>query len=252
VNDSDFLAALRLPTITRVDQRVPKKLLLENGAPTAADKRSINEGIEEIIWVAALKPTNIGVPLFRDNIREYLEVAVLCLTLRDAAKETRLLELLHRAIPYPVLLFTNTPKSRSLSTAHKRWSQGDASKTVLDGELTMVQWNPEQEEQHLLAFCSALSVVNQPRTSLMTLYQGWTNTLLALHSARFTGIFSIVTDEEHASRRHNAIREIDRIDAELVRLRAAAVQEKQMSRRVELNVEMKRFISARAKAITNL
>ncbi len=32
----------------RVDQRVPKKLLVENGAPTAADKRSIKDGIEEL------------------------------------------------------------------------------------------------------------------------------------------------------------------------------------------------------------
>ena len=46
----------------RVDQRVPKKLLLEHGAPTAADKRQINDGIEELLWVAALKPTTIGVP----------------------------------------------------------------------------------------------------------------------------------------------------------------------------------------------
>ena len=34
-----LLAALDLPASSRVDQRVPKKLLLEHGAPTAADKR---------------------------------------------------------------------------------------------------------------------------------------------------------------------------------------------------------------------
>ena len=31
--------ALALPSDARVDQRVPKKLLMEQGAPTAADKR---------------------------------------------------------------------------------------------------------------------------------------------------------------------------------------------------------------------
>jgi hypothetical protein len=59
---SDLLAALELPDGCRVDQRVPKKLLLENGAPTAADKRLISDGIEELLWLAALKPTTIGVP----------------------------------------------------------------------------------------------------------------------------------------------------------------------------------------------
>jgi len=34
-----IIHALALPEGARVDQRVPKKLLVENGAPTAADKR---------------------------------------------------------------------------------------------------------------------------------------------------------------------------------------------------------------------
>ena len=53
---------------------------------------------------AALKPTNIGVPIFRNEEREYLEIALLTVTLRSAAKPNRLIELIHRAIPY-----ANTP-----------------------------------------------------------------------------------------------------------------------------------------------
>jgi hypothetical protein len=61
------------PDSARVDQRVPKKLLLENGAPTASDKRLITDAIEDIQWLAALKPNTIGVPEYRDTQREYLE-----------------------------------------------------------------------------------------------------------------------------------------------------------------------------------
>jgi hypothetical protein len=39
------IAALQLPADSRVDQRVAKKLLAENGAPTASDKRHIHDGI---------------------------------------------------------------------------------------------------------------------------------------------------------------------------------------------------------------
>ena len=49
---ADLIEALRLPPSTRVDQRVPKTLLVEHGAPTAADKRQIQEGIAELRWVA--------------------------------------------------------------------------------------------------------------------------------------------------------------------------------------------------------
>ena len=62
MNRSDVVSALNLPDSARVDQRVPKKLLLENGAPTASDKRLITDAIEDIQWLAALKPNTIGVP----------------------------------------------------------------------------------------------------------------------------------------------------------------------------------------------
>src|SRR6266699_953242 len=101
---ADLIAALDLPASAQVGQRVPKKLLIENGAPTAADKRVINDGVEEVVWLAALKPNTIGVPDYRDQVREYLEIAVLQLVLRTGAKAARLITLNHRAVPYPALL----------------------------------------------------------------------------------------------------------------------------------------------------
>ena len=89
MNAADLIAALDLPPGARVNQRVPKKFLVEKGAPTAADKRRINEGIEEIHWLAALKPATIGVPEFRDKVREYLEIAVLSVGLRSSARRKR-------------------------------------------------------------------------------------------------------------------------------------------------------------------
>ena len=136
---TDVIAALNLPAGSRVDQRVPKKLLLEHGASTVADKRHINEGIEELHWLAALKPTNISVPVFRDDSREYLEIAVLDLSLSAAARSSRLVELVHRAIPYPILLLSEQGLQIGLSTAHKRWSQGETGKTVLDGEIITIE-----------------------------------------------------------------------------------------------------------------
>jgi len=129
---SPVIDALGIPPSALVEQRVPKKLFLEHGAPTAADKRQIQDGIEEIIWVAALKPTNIGIPAFQDAEREYLEIAVLTVELRPAAKSARLIELIHRAIPYPLVLATGQSGSVSLSLAHKRWSQGETGKVVIE------------------------------------------------------------------------------------------------------------------------
>ena len=238
MNSDAFLSALDLPAGCRVDQRVPKKLLMEHGAPTAADRRCIADGVEEVHWLAALKPTTIGVPIFRDDVREYLEIAVLSAALRADAKAGRLAELIHRAVPYPVFLMHTHGERLALSMAHKRWSQGEAGATVLDGELVIAELSLGEREGFGQAFQASLALARQPRAHLFALYQGWMDKLLALLVARVTGAFS--ESPVQAAARQEALRECARLDAAIARLRAAAAKEKQVARQVDLNLELKR------------
>lgn len=253
-----LIHALRLPEGCRVDQRVPKKLLLENGAPTAADKRLITEAIEEIQWIAALKPNTIGVPDYRDTLREYLEIAVLAVTLRGVVKpasHSRLAELVHRAVPYPVLLLLIEGQSLTLSLAHKRWAQNEADKVVLDGSLISVTVSaslsevnaadashpdPAEAAQTESAFIQSLSVTRQPQATLHALYQGWVDCVQALLAARLTGSYQTPTTPEQAAARRQALADCERLEAEVSRLRAQALREKQLARQVELNLTLKR------------
>ena len=104
----DVVRALALPDRARVDQRVPKKMLAQHGAATATDRRLLTDGIEELQWIAALKPGTVAIPEYRGDGREYLEVAVLSVQVRATHGKTsqllRLAELVHRAVPYPVVL----------------------------------------------------------------------------------------------------------------------------------------------------
>ena len=243
-----LIEALDLPASSRVDQRVPKKLLLENGAPTAADKRHINEGIEELTWLAALKPTTIGVLEYRDDYREYLEIAVLSASLRPASKATRLVELVHRAIPYPVLLLTEQGERGGISGAHKRWSQGVAGKTVLEGDIVAIEWDAEKDRAFWPVFRAALALGKQPHGSLLTVYQGWLDLLIALQAARLTGVFALAESPQRAAARSDALRACALLEAESARLRAAAAKERQVARQVELNLELKRVEAALASA----
>lgn len=247
-----LLDAFDLPASARVDKRVPKTLLLEHGAPTPADKRQINEGIEQLIWLAALKPTTIGVAEYRDEVREVLEIAVLHLTLRATAKAGRLIELVHRAVPYPVLLIAEQGSTVGLSAAPKRWSQAEAGKMVLEGDVITVEWVPDQDAERWPGFRAALALGQQPRINLKALYQGWIDTLLALQAAHVTGAFAVPSTAEQAGLRQGALQECTRLGREITRLRATAAKEKQMARRVDLNLQLKRLEAALAAAYANL
>lgn len=238
---ADTITALALPASARVDQRVPKKLLLENGAPTARDKRSINDGIEALHWIAALKPTTIGVPAYRDNVRDYLEIAVLHLALRAEAKVPRLTELVHRAIPYPVLLIGEQGVGVAISAAHKRWSENEADKTVLADELISADIDDADMSACWPDFRASLSLARQPSRDLYTLYQGWIDTLLAWQAARRTGRFSMSASPASALARREALAACARLETELRRLRAAATKETQMNRRVDINLTIQKL-----------
>lgn len=247
-----LIDGLGLPLGARVDRRVPKTLLVQHGAPTTTDKRRINEGIEEVQWTATLKPTTIGVPAFRDDVREYLEVAVLNVALRAGAKVDRLVELIHRAVPYPVLLLISEGRRLTISLVHKRHSQGEPGATVLDGEVVAATLTESEQGEMESSFCEALSLTRQPRADLYRLYQGWIDTLLALLAARVTGVFAVATTPVQAATRREALRECARLDIEIARLKSAAAKEKQVSKQVALNLELKRAEAARAAALARL
>jgi hypothetical protein len=246
-----LVSALGLPASSRVDQRVPKKMLVENGAPTSADKRLINDTIEEVQWLAALKPNTVGVAEYRDDEREYLEVAVLAITARHAPQgggasaankpvnTTRLTELVHRAVPYPVLLLLAAPQGVFLSLAHKRWAQNEAGKVVLDGDPVAVDLPLDLTAEH--PFVQALSMTRQPQASLLTLYQGWIDCLTAWQASKVTGTFTATSTPAHAAARREALHTCERLELESTRLRALAAKEKQMAKQVDLNLALKRI-----------
>lgn len=232
----DFLQMLELPEATRVQQRVPKKLLAEHGAATPQDKRLIQDGIDEITWLASLKPHLTGVPAYEDEHRHYREVAVLSLALRAGTRPARLVELLHRAVPHPVLLATMVDQTLTLSVAHLRKSQTEADQTVLDGPLLSVAMPADDGEP---AFRAALSLAGQPRSDLYALVQGLMDTLAALDVAQETGSFRPSVSREQAAARHTVLQQVRQLRAQAAELRARAAKERQIARQVALNEELR-------------
>ena len=221
-----------------MDRRVPKTLLVENGAFAAGDRRRINEGIEELRWLAALKPATVGVAAYRGSEREYLEIAVLRLHLRGTAVGRRLAEVVHRAVPYPVMLIVWRDGVPEVSVAHKRRSLAESGVTVIDGEVVTARIDGDASEEAALAFRESLALPRQPRDSLLALYQGWVDRVQAYRAARVTGAFSLLGSQAQVAGRETALRELSSLEAQIAMVRNAARKERQVARRAEMNVEL--------------
>ena len=236
-----IIAALDLPPGARVDTRVPKKMLVEQGAPTAADKRAIQDGIDELQWIAALKPTTIAIPAFTDQIHDFSEIAVIAVTFRADARTARLTELIHRAIPYPVLLITIGAGGVALSVAPKRAAQNEGDKVVVERVVGVGGIDPNAPPAVECAFLDSLALKRQPSLDLSTVYGGWLTRIEALQAAQFSGSYSAIDDAISIERRHGALEAHSRLTREITGLRAKANREKQMNRRVGFNMEVQRL-----------
>ncbi|MBF0183090.1 MAG: DUF4391 domain-containing protein [Magnetococcales bacterium] len=231
-----LISALGLPVEARLDRRIAKKLLLEHGAATTADRRLIQEGVEALYWVAAIKAGTVALPAYRDAVREVVELAVIQAEWRANSRESRLMTLIHRAIPYPLLLLANGTEGCTLSLALKRFALGESGKVVLDGEVIaekLLRHDGLEGE-----FLSSLAISRQKASDLHALYRGWMIRLLALTAARLTGNPAVLLTEEADCQRRNALQRHQALTQKLARLRTQAAKESLLNRRVALNLEI--------------
>lgn len=253
-------AALKLPFEAWLDQRVPKKLFLEQLATqpgtTAADKKLVREELEEFRWLASLKPGTSGLASYSDDAREYAEIAVLAVLSRTELKLDRLRQLIHRAVPYPVVLFLQTPQTLSLSLAHKRKAlNSETGKPVLE-ELRSVPVTGKLSDDLLGSL--ALPSLNMPTPDMFTVYSQWMDRLVAFDSAAWLGrlhgpvSFQVLSSAPQAERHRVAQQELTRLQAEETALRTRLHGEKQLSRKVESNLALKQLQQRRLELVALL
>jgi hypothetical protein len=154
--------------------------------------------------------------------------------------------LIHRAIPYPVVLVTAQGDGVSLSLAHKRWSLGAAGEVVIEAVRRTAPCRPDTPSAHEAAFRSSLALSGLPTRDLYALYQGWLDRVAALEAATITGMFALPDTADRAAAQRDALAAHARIQRDLATLRAQATQEKQLNRRVELNLAITQLEAERA------
>lgn len=237
----ELIAAFDLPAACRVDQRVPKKNFLEYPGLASADRKAIREGIEEIRWLAALLPETIAVATHETSERRYRQIGLLRVAFRPKAPVPRLLHLIHRCTAHPVLLVTDEAPCR-LSLCHKRLSLAESGKTVLDDH-GQVRTSPSLTTAlpGLESFLATLPVPAAPAADLFHLYQRWQQSITSLDAASICGSYHVIHHAEEESVVRESIESHTATIQEIATLRRDADKEKQLARRVDLNLRIKRL-----------
>ncbi|MEX1027700.1 MAG: DUF4391 domain-containing protein [Candidatus Paceibacterota bacterium] len=251
MNADNLIEALRLPQATMLNRRLPKALIIENGANTAADRRLVRERVRRADWVASLKPSNIGLAatVGDDGVNEIAVITVHC---AHGSQTDRLAEMMHRAIPYHVLLVIDEGDHAAMSVADKRQSLADSDKTVLELGPVNAELSTKDDPATSEAIARAIAFDNDVYTDLGSLYTGWLALAIAMRAYQRTGMFNVVQGTAKAKERWRSLQELERLDADMAKVQNSAKRATQMARQVELNTELQTLRKRHAAALERI
>ncbi len=239
---------MMIPGSCKLGKKVYKKLFLENAKLTSSDKNALQNDVESIFWQYTFKSTTIPIQPYEDDIREYHEVALLEVNLKKEKRVDRLCEMIHRTIPYPLLLifcFSDQPSEIKnqkclLSLANKRFSHADRQAIVAE-EFASTPWlDLANATENQGRFLKSLDVSTWPHTHFHAFYQAAMERVIALACSDHTGVFSLGDGQGFSGEnRFDLLQEIDKLEQEQSEIQRKLRGEKNLGYQVQLNTQKK-------------
>lgn len=241
-NTNWFYQQLGLPEKALLQARIYKKQLLENADLTISDRKWINDDIETIEWRYTLKPATVAIPKHEDAEHEYIEIALLHITLKVNTHVKRLSEVVQRAIPYPLIVVFEHDNNLWVSLADKRISRSDSSKLTVEQFFESGWLNGSAAPSEVITqFGSSLGFTQLAQLDLYAFYQAIITRFNALEAAKHTGKFTLTVDVEADKLRQQHLQTLKQLELQLLSLRAQVKNETQFNRKLEGNVQIKQL-----------
>jgi hypothetical protein len=248
---------MMIPESCRLGKRVYKRLFHENAKLNATDKKALRDDVDTIFWQYTFKPTTIPIQPYEDDQREYHEVALLQVNLKQDKRVSRLCEIIHRAIPYPLILVFHISNYQSstnnqkclISLAYKRFSQAEKDTIVAEG-FESTDWldlsNPTENQA---TFLKSLDISTWPYTHFFAFYRAAMDRVIALACAEHSGHYLLVIpDGLSIDDRVNKLNQVEKHQQEKTEIQGKLKKEKNLGTQVQLNTRIKQ-ITDRIEAI---
>jgi len=237
-----FYNHFQFPKSSELFVKISKKMLTENTELNSVDKSIVKDVLKSIEWRYTLKAETVNIPVFKDEIHEYYEIAVLHITVKNLYQTKQLCKLLHSQIPYPTLLVLEFEGAIAISLADKTVNQTDNSKLVIQyqydtGWLTHEMAGKSLYKHFLLDMCFQ----NCSLVSLYDFYQDLIKKINLLEAGFFTGVYEPGKQTNLSNEQLTCqLVALKKLESKLNTIRNEIKKETQMNAKMYLNVEAKK------------
>ena len=247
ITSETLIAAFDLPP-GPAPRRIAKATLAEN-VPTAADRRLVETKLARLDWIAAINPATTGIATAEiDGLT--IQTINLLLARTRGPLPSRLAEIVHRAIPQPVILIhaDESADAAGLSLAPKRAAEREAGRVVVTA---LHDTGPLDAAD--LSFVGILALARLRAHNLAALYTGLIERTEARAAARTGGRpFRLAASTAEQETWREALAQCSALAAEDAALTAALRKEHRLAARVELGEKVRLLRAGLDKCRANL
>lgn len=233
---------LQLPERSLVNKKITKAFFKRNFDLTLSERKLIDDSsaIIQIDWLASLKPEQINISGYNDGQVVVEEIQVISVLSSETDLENtkqRIIDLIQKFIPYHILLCVYNSKEFILNVCNKRVSLNDSYKRTIEKFLVTeaISLNEPTEKQQ--AFLKSLVFENLEKQHLKSLFDSYSQSIIALQTAKLTGIYDN-RPIERSKQDLEILDNISRLEKEIQLLQSQAKKETQLNLQVKINTEV--------------
>ena len=241
---------IKVPNSAIVNSIIPKQDIFEATQMNKSDQDYFVKYVKQIRWLYKFDDSTIRIKPYEDEEKSYLEVELISIKLKNEFQEynhntgnfhrfdarlDRIVDILHRFIPYPILLCADFKDEIKFYVSHISESKADYNKITLD-ELISTEWintkNLDKFDEELMA---KLQIDNLDKTNVFTFYDDIVTAIIQYNGSKEVGKKVILSSEDI----QKIMEKIKEIERQINDLRIELRKSDNFNEQVELNIKIK-------------
>lgn len=235
---------LDVPKECEVNNVIPKTIFYNEGKLKTSDKNIFTKYINQIKWIYTFKEENIKISPYKDKKREYSEVEVINVVLKEnneilneIKKIERIADIILRFIPYPILLSFEFKNFLLICVSHQKDHLADSTKITLE-EIFYTDWiNMNNIDDIDNKFFKELHLDNLSSSNFYYFYNDIIEKLIVYNGSKSSGKELTLSVDE--IKKIND--ELFYIQKEIDSIKVEIKKETQFNEKVDLNIKLKKL-----------
>lgn len=230
--------------LTSLNKKLDKKTFYDHADLNKKEKDVITKYIQRMELANLLTPSTVNIQPFINEEYHYEGIMFITVQLRDEVtdKQVSLIDdVIHSALPNPVVIVFDWDENLLISTGLKRLNKVDKTSIVLEDIHRSGWFNVEDSNESIQGFLNTIHLSNVRFTTFFDFYQDFDLAVEALQNVGVTGNYKVAKSQEEYEEQQNIIQQIQELEQNIAKYKAAMKKESQFNKKVELNMKIQKL-----------